>query len=107
MLRAALLGLLLACAASLAGSAVTLDNGLPIMWAQTSSQLSELPLLNGVVTPNPWNYLHHMSLIRLLLAATDAHMGSVGSGGTESPLWGLPLQLGWMQTSGTLMQQKI
>lgn len=107
MLRAVLLGLLLACAASLGGSAVILDNGLPIMWAQTSSQLSELPLLNGVVTPNPWNYLHRMTLLRLLLAATDTNMGYVGCSGTESPLWGLPLQLAWMQTSGTLMQNNL
>lgn len=107
MLRAVLLGLLLACAASLGSSAVILDNGLPIMWAQTSSQLSELPMLNGIVTPNPWNYLHRMSLIRLMVAATDTNMGFIGSSGTESTLWGLPLQLAWMLTSGTLMQKNL
>lgn len=107
MLRTVLLGLLLACAASLGSSAVVLGHdGLPIMWAQTPSQLSELPKLNGIVTPNPWNYLHRMSLTRLLLAATDANMGFIGSGGSESPLWGLSVRLSWMLTSGTLIQKK-
>lgn len=104
-MRVLLLCLLLACAPFLSSSAVILDNGLPIMWAQTPSQLWELPTPNGTVTPNPWNYLHRMSLIRLLLAATDANMGFIGSSGTENPLWGLPLQLAWMLISGTLMQK--
>lgn len=103
MLRAVLLSLLLACSVSLGTTAVILDGGMPIMWAQTVSQLSELPTLNGVVTPDPWNYLQRMSLTRLMIAATDANMGFIGSSGTESPLWGLPLQLAWMLTSGTLM----
>lgn len=104
MLRSVLLSLLLSCSVSLGSSAIILDNGAPILWAQTSSQLSELPMLNGTVTPNPWNYLHRMSLIRLTIAATDTNMGFFGSNGTASPLWGLPLQLAWMLTSGTLMQ---
>lgn len=107
MLRSVLLGLLLACSVSLGSSAVILDNGAPILWAQTSRQLSELPMLNGTVTPNPWNYLHRMSLIRLMIEATDANMGFIGSSGTESPLWGLPLQLAWMLTSGILMQKHL
>lgn len=107
MLRSVLLGLLLASATSLASSAVILDNGWPIMWAETSSQLSELPAPNGIVTPNPWNYLQRMSLIRLLIGATNSNMTVVGFGGTESPLWGLTLQLAWMQTSGTLMQNNL
>ncbi|XP_056872382.1 protein LEG1 homolog [Takifugu flavidus] len=102
MLRSVLLSLLLSCSVSLGSSAVILDNGAPILWAQTSSQLSELPMLNGTVTPNPWNYLHRMSLIRLTIAATDTNMGFIGSSGTASPLWGLPLQLAWMLTSGRL-----
>lgn len=107
MLRTVLLGLLLACAASLGSSAVVLGNdGLPIMWTQTSSQLSELPKLNGIVTPNPWKYLHRMSLTRLLLAATDTNMGFIGSSGSENPLWGLPVRLSWMLSSGTLIQKK-
>lgn len=105
MLRSVLLSLLLSCSVSLSSSAVILDNGAPILWAQTSSQLSELPMLNGTVTPNPWNYLHRMSLIRLTIAATDTHMSYIGSSGTASPLWGLALQLAWMLTSGTLMQK--
>lgn len=104
MLRSGLLGLLLACSVSLGSSAVILDNGAPILWAQTSRQLSELPMLNGTVIPNAWNYLHRMSLLRLVIEATDANMGFIGSSGTKSPLWGLPLQLAWMLTSGTLMQ---
>lgn len=107
MLRTVLLGLLLACAASLGSSAVVLGNdGLPIMWARTPSQLSEFPKLNGIVTPNPWNYLHRMGLTRLLLAATDANMGFIGSSGSESPLWGLSVRLSWMLTSGTLIKKK-
>ncbi|CAI5683383.1 unnamed protein product [Oreochromis niloticus] len=51
---------------------------------------------------DPWNYLHRMSLYRLMIAATDPFMGSMGTNATDSPLWGLPLQLGWMLTSGRL-----
>lgn len=103
MLRPAILGLLLACAASLSSSAVILENGMPILWAQTAGQLTDLPIQNGILTPNPWHFLHRMSLYRLMIAATDPFMGSMGTNGTDSPLWGLPLQLAWMLTSGKLL----
>lgn len=106
MQRSAILGLLLACAASLATCAVILENGAPILWAQTASQLTDLPSQNGVVTPNPWNYLHRLSMLRLLIAATDPYMGSMGTNATDSPMWGLPLQLAWMLTSGELREEK-
>ncbi|XP_040919833.1 protein LEG1 homolog [Toxotes jaculatrix] len=100
MLRPAVLGLLLACAVSLSTSAVILDNGMPILWAQTASQVTDLPIQNGILTPDPWHFLHRMSLYRLLIAATDPYMGSMGTNATDSPLWGMPVQLGWMLTSG-------
>ncbi|XP_051908726.1 protein LEG1 homolog [Hippocampus zosterae] len=89
-------------AASVAYSAVILDNGAPIMWAQTAAQVSDLPVQNDILTPNPWSFLHRMSFYRLMIGATDPFMGSMGTGATESPLWGLPLQFGWMLTSGRL-----
>ncbi|XP_077566471.1 liver-enriched gene 1, tandem duplicate 1 [Stigmatopora nigra] len=94
--------LLLALAASLAHSAVIMDNGAPIAWAHTAAQVTDLPVENGILNPNPWNFVHRMSFYRLMIAATDPFMGSMGSGATENPLWGLPLQFGWMQTSGRL-----
>lgn len=100
MLRPAALGLLLACAASLGGAAVILENGWPILWTQTAGQVADMPSHEGVMTPDPWHFLHRMSLYRLLIAATDPFMGSMGTNATDSPLWGLPLQLGWMLTSG-------
>lgn len=100
MLRLLVLGLVLACAVSLSSSAVILENGAPILWAQTASQVTELPMHDGILVPDPWNYLHRMSLYRLMIAATDPFMGSMGTNATDSPLWGLPLQLGWMLTSG-------
>lgn len=100
MQRSAILGLLLACAASLGICGVILEDGAPILWAQTASQLTDLPNQNGVVTPNPWNYLHRLSMLRLLIAATDPYMSSMGTNATDSPVWGLPLQLAWMLTSG-------
>lgn len=103
MLRPTVLALLLACAVSLGSSAVILDNGMPIMWASTADQLTNLPIDNGVVAPNPWHFLHRMSLYRLMIAATDPFMGSMGTNATDSPLWGLPLQLTWMKTSGKLL----
>lgn len=103
MLRSPVLGLLVACAVSLSGAAVILENGTPILWAQTAGQVTDLPIENGILTPNPWHYLHRMSLYRLLIAATDPFMGSMGTNATDSPLWGLPLQLGWMLTSGKLL----
>ncbi|XP_047429671.1 protein LEG1 homolog [Mugil cephalus] len=102
MLRLAVLGLILACAVSLSSTAVILENGLPIMWAQTASQVTELPMQDGIVTPDPWQFLHRLSFYRLIIAATDPFMGSMGTNATDSPLWGLPLQLGWMSTSGRL-----
>ncbi|XP_017264547.1 protein LEG1 homolog [Kryptolebias marmoratus] len=102
VLRPVALGLLLACAVSLSSSAVVLENGMPILWAQTSSQVTELPMQNGVVTPDPWHFLNRMSLYRLLIMATGPFMGCMGTNPTDNPLWGLPLQLGWMQTSGRL-----
>lgn len=101
MLHPAVLCVLLACAVSLGTSAVILENGMPILWAQTAGQVTDLPIQDGILTPDPWHYLHRMSLYRLMIAATDPFMGSMGTNSTDSPLWGLPLQLGWMLTSGT------
>ncbi|XP_078130849.1 liver-enriched gene 1, tandem duplicate 1 [Sander vitreus] len=102
MLRPSFLSLLLACAVSLSSSAVFLENGMPILWAQTAGQMTDLPIQNGILTPDPWHFLHRMSLYRLMIAATDPFMGSMGTNATDSPLWGLPLQFGWMLTSGRL-----
>ncbi|KAM9339662.1 protein LEG1 homolog [Symphorus nematophorus] len=102
MLRPAVLGLLLACTVSLSSSASILEGGMPILWVQTTDKLTDLPAENGVVTPDPWHYLQRMTLYRLMIAATDPFMGSMGTNATDSPMWGLPLQLGWMLTSGRL-----
>lgn len=107
MLRPTVLGLLLACAASLCSAAVVVENGAPILWAQTASQPTELPIQSDILTPNPWHFLHRMSLYRLMIAATDPFMGSMGTNATDSPIWGLPLQLGWMVTSGMLLQNEL
>lgn len=93
---------LLACAVSLSSSASIVENGMPTLWAQTVSQITDLPQQNGIVTPDPWHFLNRMSLYRLMIAATDPFMGSMGTNATDSPLWGLPLQLGWMLNSGKM-----
>lgn len=100
MLRFAALGLLLASAVTLSSSAVVLENGLPNLWSQTASQVTELPTQDGILTPNPWNYLNRQSLYRLMIAGTDPYLTYMGTTQTENPFWGLALQLGWMQTSG-------
>ncbi|XP_054617900.1 protein LEG1 homolog [Dunckerocampus dactyliophorus] len=100
MLRLPASCLLLALAASFAYSAVIVDNGMPIMWSQTAAQVSDLPVENDIVTPNPWNFLHRMSFYRLMIVTTNPFMDSMGTNPTDSPIWGLPLQLGWMLTSG-------
>lgn len=102
MLRPVVLGLVLACAVSFSSGAVILDNGAPIMWAHATAALADFPVTNGVLNPDPWHYLHRMSFYRVLIGSTDTYMGSMGTGSTENPLWGLPLQLGWMLTSGRL-----
>ena len=102
MLRPAVLGLLLACVVSLGSSAVVLENGMPILWAHTTGQVTDMPVQDGILTPDPWNYLQRMSLLRLTIAATDPLMGCMGGNATDSPLWGLALQLGWMLTSGKI-----
>ncbi|CAB1340268.1 unnamed protein product, partial [Coregonus sp. 'balchen'] len=40
-----------------ANAAVLTENGLPILWDQAPSQLSDLPQMDNVVTINPWTYL--------------------------------------------------
>lgn len=87
MLRPAVLSLLLACAAvSLTSCAVILEDGMPIQWAQTAGQVTDLPIQNGVLTPDPWNYLHRMSLYRLIIAATDPLSGSMGTTPTDGAI---------------------
>uniref|UniRef100_A0A671YGJ5 Protein LEG1 homolog n=2 Tax=Sparus aurata TaxID=8175 RepID=A0A671YGJ5_SPAAU len=102
MLHPTVLGLLLACAVSLSSSAVVLENGMPILWAHTAGQVTDMPIQEGILTPDPWNYLQRMSLLRLTISATDPFLGCMGGNATDSPLWGLALQLGWMLTSGRL-----
>ncbi|KAM9840280.1 protein LEG1 homolog [Aulostomus maculatus] len=102
MLRPTGLCLLLACAVSLGSTAVVVENGMPILWAQTAAQIGDLPAQDGILTPDPWNFIHRMSLYRLMIASTDTYMGSMGPGPTDSPIWGLPLMHAWMLTSGRL-----
>ena len=102
MLRPLALGLLLVAVATVVvvDCAVLTENGMPILWQQTGGQLTDLPIQNDVLVPNPWHYLHRMSLYRLIIAATDPYMTSMGTNATDSPIWGLTLQLGWELTSG-------
>ncbi|KAL0967364.1 hypothetical protein UPYG_G00251310 [Umbra pygmaea] len=86
-----------------ANAAVITENGLPILWDQAPGQLSVLAQGNSVITINPWNYLQRMSLYRILVDSTNQYMASMGPEATESPLWGLPLQLGWKLRSGRLI----
>uniref|UniRef100_A0A674BZR0 Chromosome 6 open reading frame 58 n=1 Tax=Salmo trutta TaxID=8032 RepID=A0A674BZR0_SALTR len=83
-----------------ANAAVLTENGLPILWDQAPSQLSDLPQADNVVTINPWNPLQRMSLYRILVGSTDKFMASMGTNDSASPLWGLPLQLSWKLRSG-------
>ncbi|CAL8313861.1 unnamed protein product [Lota lota] len=104
MLRPLALCLLLVAVATVVvvDCAVLTENGMPILWLQTAGQLTDLPIQNDVLVPNPWHYLHCMSLYRLIIAATDPYMGSMGTNANDSPIWGLPLLLGWELTSGRL-----
>uniref|UniRef100_A0A3B4ZRZ8 Protein LEG1 homolog n=1 Tax=Stegastes partitus TaxID=144197 RepID=A0A3B4ZRZ8_9TELE len=102
MQRPAVLGLLLACAASLCSSTQVTKNGSPLGWDETVGQMSELSTQDGTVTPNPWHFPDRMSLYRLMIGATDQYMGSMGTNATDSPLWGLALQLAWLYNSGRL-----
>uniref|UniRef100_A0A3Q1G6X6 Uncharacterized protein n=1 Tax=Acanthochromis polyacanthus TaxID=80966 RepID=A0A3Q1G6X6_9TELE len=102
MQRPAVLGLLVACAASLCSSTVITKNGRPIGWDQTVEKLTDLPSQDGTVTPNPWHYPDRMSLYRVLITATDPFMASMGSNTTDSPVWGLPVMLAWEHVSGRL-----
>uniref|UniRef100_A0A8C6UZV3 Protein LEG1 homolog n=1 Tax=Neogobius melanostomus TaxID=47308 RepID=A0A8C6UZV3_9GOBI len=101
-MHAPLVCLLLSCAVALSGAGVVLDSGLPIMWGHTTGQLTDLPIIEGTLSPDPWHYLQRMTLYRLIIAQTDPFMTSMGPGENQSPVWGLPLQLGWMLSSGRL-----
>ncbi|KAK7909755.1 hypothetical protein WMY93_014439 [Mugilogobius chulae] len=72
------------------------------MWGHATELLLDLPMEDGVVIPDPWHYLHRMSFYRMIIASTNPFMTSMGPGENQSPVWGLPLQLGWMLTSGRL-----
>ncbi|XP_007259743.3 liver-enriched gene 1, tandem duplicate 1 [Astyanax mexicanus] len=84
-------------------AAVVTENGLPILWGSAPSMLSELPQADGVVKPDPFDYLQRMAMYRLMINATDPYMSSMGPAANENPLWGLPLQLGWKLRSGRLV----
>ncbi|MED6237138.1 hypothetical protein ATANTOWER_019541, partial [Ataeniobius toweri] len=102
MLHLAALGLLLTSTVTLSSSAVVLENGMPILWAQTASQVTELPVQNGILTPNPWHFLNRQSFYRLMIGATDPYMSYMGKNSTDNPMWGVSMELGWMLTSGRL-----
>ncbi|XP_028294923.1 liver-enriched gene 1, tandem duplicate 1 [Gouania willdenowi] len=102
MLRPVVQCLLLACAVSLSSTAVVLEDGKPLQWSHAFSQVTELPEQNGVTTPNPSHFLHRMSFYKLLIAATDPYMGTMGTGAEDSPVWGLAIQLAWLLSSGRL-----
>ncbi|MED6277175.1 hypothetical protein CHARACLAT_010672, partial [Characodon lateralis] len=102
MLHLAALGLLLTSTVTLSSSAVVLENGMPILWAQTASQVTELPVENGILTPNPWHFLNRQSFYRLMIGATDPYMSYMGKNSTDNPMWGVSMELGWMLTSGRL-----
>ncbi|XP_016430722.1 liver-enriched gene 1, tandem duplicate 1 [Sinocyclocheilus rhinocerous] len=86
--------------AVLGQAAVVTENGLPIQWDKAPNELSQLPTVDGVIQVNPWDYLQRMALSKLLINSTDPYMSSMGPGEKESPLWSLPLQLGWKLRSG-------
>ena len=81
-------------------AAVVTENGLPILWEKAPALLSELPQADGVVKPDPWDFLQRMAMYRLMINASNSYMSSIGLGGNENPVWGLPLQLGWKLKSG-------
>ncbi|KAL1254718.1 hypothetical protein QQF64_016947 [Cirrhinus molitorella] len=88
--------------AVLSQAAVVTENGLPIQWDSAPSELSQLPTVDGVIQVKPWDYLQRMALYKLLINSTDPYMSSMGPGDKESPLWSLPMQLGWKLRSGRL-----
>lgn len=87
---------------ALAQAAVVTENGFPIMWDRAPAELKDMPAATEAeVTIDPWEYLQRMGMYQLLLSGTDPYMKSMGPGANDNPLWGLPLQLGWKQKSGT------
>ncbi|CAM4694987.1 hypothetical protein PO909_011083 [Leuciscus waleckii] len=88
--------------AVLSRAAVVTENGLPILWEKAPSELSQLPTVDGVIQINPWDYLQRMALYKLMINSTDPYMSSMGPGEKQSPLWSLPMQLGWKLKSGRL-----
>ncbi|XP_029966389.1 protein LEG1 homolog [Salarias fasciatus] len=102
MLRPAVLGLLLACAATLCSSAVVPEQTVSLLFAQTAGDLNEFPKQGETVVVNPWHYLHRMSMNRLMIASTAPFMGSMGPNPSDGCMWGLPMQLSWLLNSGRL-----
>ncbi|XP_068199248.1 protein LEG1 homolog isoform X2 [Antennarius striatus] len=102
MLHSRVVCLLLACVVSLSNSAVFQENNLPLKWAQTTSQVSDIPIENGKRTVDPWNFVELMSLYRLVIDSAAPYMQTLWLNATDIPMWGPPLQLGWFYTSGRL-----
>ncbi|XP_074541958.1 protein LEG1 homolog [Halichoeres trimaculatus] len=98
MPRLTVLSFLLTCAVSLSSSAIVVDNGMPLLW----NQLGDLSPKDGVLTINPWHIFNRMAIYRLMIDATNPVMDPMGPGENQNPMFGLPLQLGWMLTSGRL-----
>ncbi|XP_074541908.1 protein LEG1 homolog [Halichoeres trimaculatus] len=92
------LSLLLTCAVSLSSSAIVVENGMPLLW----NQLGDLSPQGSILAVNPWQIFNRMAIYRLMIDATNPLMDSMGPGDNQNPMFGLPLQLGWMLTSGRL-----
>ncbi|XP_028809326.1 liver-enriched gene 1, tandem duplicate 1 [Denticeps clupeoides] len=96
------IGIAIAVAALLTDAAVVLENGLPVDWEKAPADLSKFPLSSGVVTINPWDFSQRMGMYRLLMNSTADYMSFLWANASDSPLWGLPMQLGWKLKSGRL-----
>ncbi len=44
---------------------------LPPMWDQVPQDLSEYPLIDGVTSINPWNYIQRIGLMKIMMKVSS------------------------------------
>ncbi|XP_077981793.1 protein LEG1 homolog [Glandiceps talaboti] len=75
---------------------------LPPYWEFTPSSLTDYEIVNNTVMIDPWNYLHRLGLLKIILNATNSVFVKVAGDDQANILWGLAIQFGWQYSTGRL-----
>ncbi|XP_077981792.1 protein LEG1 homolog [Glandiceps talaboti] len=81
---------------------IATDKTLPPNWEFAPSSLTDYEIVNNTVMIDPWNYLHRLGLLKIMLNATNSVFVKVAGDDQANILWGLAIQFGWQYSTGRL-----